>query len=99
MVEAHHEAPAALDASGGGMTIRLLSDMRMGIEGNRVRARHQMQEGDTCYCALSWTEELGGPATADQARPAHRTAHFWRSWLESASFPTTAGAATSSAPP
>src|SRR3954454_6972816 len=89
--EAHHEAPAALDASpheGEGPTIRLLSDMRLGIEGNRVRARHQMQEGDTCYCALSWTEELGGPANAEQAS-AHlqRTAHYWRSWLEAGEFP------------
>jgi GH15 family glucan-1,4-alpha-glucosidase len=86
--EAHHEAPAALDASGGGMKVRLLSDMLLGIEGNRVRARHQMQEGETCYCALSWTEELGGPATHEQARERQdHTAHYWRSWLEAGTFP------------
>ena len=86
--EAHHEAPAALDATGGEHTVRLLSDLRLGIEGNRVRARHQMQEGDVCYCALTWTDGLGGPATAEQARDhMHRTAHYWRSWLESGTFP------------
>ena len=86
--EAHHEAPAALDATDGTTTFRLLSDLRLGIEGNRVRARHQMQEGETCYCALSWTEELRGPATAEQARDhIHRTAHYWRSWLEAGEFP------------
>jgi alpha,alpha-trehalase len=86
--EAHHEAPAALDATDGETTIRLLSDLRLGVEGNRVRARHQMQEGETCYCALTWTEELGGPATAEEARDhLRRTAHFWRSWLESGDFP------------
>ncbi len=86
--EAHHEAPAALDATGAGQKVRLLSDMLLGIEGNRVRARHKIKEGDTCFCALSWTEELGGPATVDQANGhLHRTAHYWRSWLESGTFP------------
>jgi GH15 family glucan-1,4-alpha-glucosidase len=86
--EAHHEAPAALDATDGQLTVRLLSDLRLGIEGNRVRARHQMHEGETCYCALSWTEEHGGPATAAQAE-AHlaRTEHYWRTWLEAGAFP------------
>jgi GH15 family glucan-1,4-alpha-glucosidase len=86
--EAHHEAPAALDGTDGRTKIRLLSDLLLGIEGNRVRARHQMREGERCYCALSWTEERGGPANADQAQ-AHvdRTAHFWRSWLEAGQFP------------
>jgi GH15 family glucan-1,4-alpha-glucosidase len=86
--EAHHEAPAALDATDGTTTIRLLSDLRMGIEAHRVRARHKLREGETCYVALSWTEERGGPATAEQAQ-AHlrRTEHFWRSWLDSGNFP------------
>jgi GH15 family glucan-1,4-alpha-glucosidase len=47
-----------------------------------------MREGERCYCALSWTEEHGGPANSDQAQ-AHidRTAHYWRSWLEAGEFP------------
>jgi GH15 family glucan-1,4-alpha-glucosidase len=47
-----------------------------------------MSEGESCYCALTWTEEHGGPAEAAQAE-AHieRTEHFWRSWLESGEFP------------
>jgi GH15 family glucan-1,4-alpha-glucosidase len=86
--EAHHEAPAALDGTDGQTKVRLLSDLLLGVEGNRVRARHQMREGERCYCALSWTEEHGGPANSDQAQ-AHidRTAHYWRSWLEAGEFP------------
>ncbi|MDQ6914880.1 MAG: glycoside hydrolase family 15 protein [Actinomycetota bacterium] len=86
--EAHHEAPASLDGTDGQTKVRLLSDMRLGIEGNRVRARHQMKEGESCYCALTWTEEHGGPAEVEQAS-AHiaRTEHYWRSWLESGEFP------------
>ena len=86
--EAHHEAPSALDAADGDLTLRLLSDLRLGVEGNRVRARHQMTEGENCYCALSWTEERGGPATYEQAAEhIARTEHYWRSWLESGEFP------------
>jgi alpha,alpha-trehalase len=86
--EAHHEAPAALDAEGGERAVRLLSDMRLGIEGNRVRARHQMQEGETCFCALTWAPGLRGPATAEEAvAQVQRTGHYWRSWLESGNFP------------
>ena len=46
------------DASGAGQTIRLQTDMAVGIEGDRVRARHVVEQGDQIYCALSWAEEL-----------------------------------------
>jgi alpha,alpha-trehalase len=82
------ERDRALDASDGNLTMRLYSDMRLGVEGNRARARHTMVEGEKRFCALSWTEARGGPRTAEQAE-AHveRTAHFWRSWLADGNFP------------
>src|SRR6476620_3985124 len=46
------------DASGAGQTIRLGTDMALGVEGNRVRARHTLAEGESLYGALSWSEEL-----------------------------------------
>jgi len=81
----------ALDASSGaegGQYFRLYSDLRMGVEGNSVHARHTMSEGEKCFCAISWTEQLGGPHTAEQAC-AHidKTNHFWRSWLAEGSYP------------
>ena len=42
------------DARGGGQTVRLYSDLALGIEGNRVRGRHTLEPGDRAYCALSW---------------------------------------------
>jgi alpha,alpha-trehalase len=80
--------PNALDAMDGRTVFRLFSDMRMGIEGNRARARHTMVEGERRFCAISWTEELGGPRTVEQAQ-AHleRTNHFWRSWLADGTYP------------
>ncbi len=82
----------ALDASdgtdGARTAFRLFSDMRMGIEGNRVHARHTLSEGEKRFCAMSWTEGLGGPRTVEQAQ-AHlkRTSHFWRTWLAEGTYP------------
>ena len=50
-----------LDATDGTTTLRLFSDLRMGVEGHTAHARHTMREGEQRFCALSWTEELGGP--------------------------------------
>jgi GH15 family glucan-1,4-alpha-glucosidase len=76
------------EITGGSAHFRLFADMRMGIEGNRVHGRHTMVEGEKRFCALSWTEELAGPHTAEQAREhLHRTSHFWRSWLADGSYP------------
>jgi alpha,alpha-trehalase len=76
---------------GGGRAnpaFRLYSDMRMGIEGNRVHARHTMVEGERRFCALSWTEALGGPRTAEEAKDLlDRTSHFWRTWLADGTYP------------
>ncbi|MGH2854714.1 MAG: glycoside hydrolase family 15 protein [Solirubrobacteraceae bacterium] len=78
----------ALDAAGGTTAFRLFSDMRVGIEGNRVHARHTLREGEKRFCAMSWTEGLGGPRTVEQAE-AHleRTSHFWRTWLAEGTYP------------
>jgi GH15 family glucan-1,4-alpha-glucosidase len=76
------------DASGAGQTIRLQTDLALGIEGGRVRARHVLEPGDRAYCALSWAEELAVPVDVDDA--AERialTTRFWRSWLSRARIP------------
>jgi GH15 family glucan-1,4-alpha-glucosidase len=76
------------DASGAGETIRLRSDLALGIEGNRVRARHVLAAGDHAYCALSWAEELAAPADVDEAESKIvATNRFWRDWLDRARIP------------
>ena len=78
----------AADASGAGQTMRLRSDLALGIEGDRVRARHVLQAGDRAYCALSWAEELATPQDADEAEARiAATVRFWRSWLGRARIP------------
>ncbi len=78
----------AADASGAGQTIRLGSDLALGIEGNRVRARHVLGPGERAYCALSWAEGLVIPQDlADAEARMATTTRFWRSWLGRARMP------------
>ena len=78
----------ALDASDGKTSFRLYSDTRIGIEGNTVHARHTLQEGEKCYCALSWVEGLKGPQSSAEAEEyIERTARFWRGWLGEGTYP------------
>jgi alpha,alpha-trehalase len=82
------EGRHAADATGAGQTVRLQSDLPLGIEDNRVRARRTLQSGDRAYCALSWAEGLATPADGDDAvARTERTVHFWRSWLNRARIP------------
>ena len=88
VVDTGEEGSWALDAAGGDIPFRLFSDMRMGIEGNRAHGRHTMAEGEQRFCALSWTEALGGPHTVEQAKHRlERTSHFWRTWLADGTYP------------
>ena len=78
----------AADATGAGLTIRLTTDMALGIEGNAVRARHSLKEGDELYCSLSWAEGLASPTGLDDARArVDATVRYWRSWLARARLP------------
>jgi GH15 family glucan-1,4-alpha-glucosidase len=76
------------DATGGDLTIRLRTDLAMGAEGDRVRARHVLNAGDRAYCSLSWGHDLAGPAEVDEAvARIDATIRFWRAWLGRARIP------------
>ena len=78
----------AADASGAGVTFRLVSDLPIGIEGESVRGRHELEAGDSAYCALSWAEELAAPQSVDEAAARiDATTRFWRRWLSKARIP------------
>jgi GH15 family glucan-1,4-alpha-glucosidase len=76
------------DATGAGQTIRLTTDLNLGIEGGRVRARHVLRRGDQAFCSLSWAEQLKSPKDfADAHARLDATAEFWRRWLGRGRFP------------
>ncbi len=74
--------------AGNGVPIRLRTDMALGIEGNRVRARHVLREGEELYSALSWETDLVSPADVDDAKARlDATTRFWRNWYSRARVP------------
>jgi alpha,alpha-trehalase len=88
VIDSGEEGASMMDATDDTTTFRLFSDIRMGIEGNRAHGRHTMVEGEKRFCAISWTEERGGPHTVEQAGEyMRRTTHFWRTWLAEGSYP------------
>ena len=76
------------EATGGEQTLELRTDMLVGIEAGRARARHVLHAGDTVYCALAWSGESRVPTSADEAAAQlEATTAFWRDWLARAAIP------------
>lgn len=70
------------DATGEGVTVRLQTDMALGVEGDRARARRSLAKGERAFCALSWAEGLRVPADVVEASAqVDATADFWRRWI------------------
>ncbi|HEX6696868.1 MAG TPA: glycoside hydrolase family 15 protein [Solirubrobacteraceae bacterium] len=78
---------AVATAEGEDLQLTLATDLRIGFEGGRARARTTLRDGDTAFIALSWSDH-GGPETYDDAY--HRlvfTADYWHEWLSHGEFP------------
>jgi alpha,alpha-trehalase len=76
------------DSSGAGTTIRLVSDIPLGVEGGRARGRHTLSAGDRAYCVLTWAEGLEAAKDFGEAETRiARTTRFWRDWLSRARIP------------
>ena len=81
----YHEAKGT--APGCDVQLTLATDMNLGIEGPRATARTLMHEGDTMFCALSWSEHRA-PQSYDEAyERLVWTAHHWQHWLDHGEFP------------
>lgn len=72
---------------GGSTELTLTTDLRLGFEAQRARARTTVRAGDTHFIALSWSHH-GAPQTFEDAhaRQAY-TADFWHEWLSHGEFP------------
>jgi GH15 family glucan-1,4-alpha-glucosidase len=81
----YHAASAT--SEGMDLALRLVSDLRLGFEGPRARARTILREGDVAFAALGWsTHPL--PTTSEEADEwIGRTARHWQEWLKHGTFP------------
>jgi alpha,alpha-trehalase len=76
------------EATGAGQTIQLQTDMLVGIEAGRARARHVLRAGESVYCAVAWGDQARVPNTAAEAsEQLEATTMFWRDWLARAAIP------------
>jgi GH15 family glucan-1,4-alpha-glucosidase len=78
---------ALATSEGMDLQLRLVTDLRLGVEGPRARARTMMREGDVAFVALGWSEHPL-PTTYDEAAMwLARTGRFWQEWLKHGTFP------------
>jgi GH15 family glucan-1,4-alpha-glucosidase len=76
------------EASGAGQALQLRTDMLVGIEAGRARARRVLRPGETVYCGFAWSEEALIPSSVDEASAQlEATTMFWRDWLARAAIP------------
>jgi GH15 family glucan-1,4-alpha-glucosidase len=74
-------------SEGMNLQLRLVTDLRLGFEGPRARARTTMREGDVAFVALGWSAHAM-PTTYDEAAERlARTQRFWQEWLKHGTFP------------
>jgi GH15 family glucan-1,4-alpha-glucosidase len=78
---------AVASAEGWPTKLNLTTDLRLGFEGSRARARTTLRDGDVAFVALAFSEHPG-PKSYDEAyeRLVH-TADFWHEWLSHGTFP------------
>jgi GH15 family glucan-1,4-alpha-glucosidase len=85
--EGYGEAAAVTSNQGGDLTLRLTTDLHLGIEGSTAQVRTRMAEGDTAFVALSWSP-LPPPRTYQEANDRiRRTSDYWRQWITLGEFP------------
>jgi len=78
---------AIATGTGVDLQLRLTSDLRLGFEGGRARARTTLKNQETAFVALSWTEHAA-PKTFDEAyRRLVFTTNYWHEWLAQGEFP------------
>jgi GH15 family glucan-1,4-alpha-glucosidase len=74
-------------SEGMDLELQLVTDLRLGFEGPRARARTTLHEGEVCFVALGWaTHSLPQSYQEAEARLA-ATRRFWQEWLGHGSFP------------
>ncbi len=66
----------------------LTSDLNLGIEHERIEARHLLSDGESCFCALSWgVDPLPPDSVGEALARVDATSEYWRRWLAAGNFP------------
>ncbi|MDT5110033.1 MAG: alpha,alpha-trehalase, partial [Mycobacterium sp.] len=68
-------------------TLRLTTNLRIGLEGREARARTRLNEGDNVFVALSWSGHPAPQTYEEAADKMWRTSECWRQWINIGDFP------------
>ena len=68
-------------------TLRLTTNLRIGLEGREARARTRMKEGDDAFVALSWSRHPAPQTYQEAADKMWNTTECWRQWINIGNFP------------
>ena len=75
-------------AVSAGLEIELSSDFDLDLDDARLSGTVSLREDESCFAALSWSDEYGAPQSAPEAAERiEATREFWRTWLRSGRFP------------
>jgi GH15 family glucan-1,4-alpha-glucosidase len=68
-------------------TLRLTTNLRIGLEGREARARTRLKEGDNAFVALSWSEHPSPKTYEEATDKMWQTSEAWRQWINVGQFP------------
>ncbi|NUR72635.1 MAG: glycoside hydrolase family 15 protein [Hamadaea sp.] len=76
------------EVTADGVSLRLVSDLNLGAEGEQVRGRHVLKAGEGAFCALSWRTDRFAPRDfAEATARLDATREFWRDWIANSRMP------------
>jgi GH15 family glucan-1,4-alpha-glucosidase len=78
---------AVARSEGMDLQLRLVTDLRLGFEGPRARARSTLREGDVAFVALGWSDHSMPKTYEEASERLARTQRFWQEWLKHGTFP------------
>jgi alpha,alpha-trehalase len=78
---------AVASAPGSQPGLRLATDLRLGLEGGRARARRTLRQGEKAFAALGWSNHRPLEAFDEADEAIQTTSEFWREWLARGRFP------------
>jgi len=68
-------------------TLRLTTNLRVGLDGRQARARTRLKEGDDVFVALSFSSNAAPQTYAEAADKMWKTSECWRQWINIGNFP------------
>jgi len=66
----------------GAIPLSLAGNLRLGIEGRNVLARHRLCEGETAFVSLGWSDRPLPLRRGEVTAWRRETEGFWRAWLD-----------------